>query len=55
MKAISIQNPWAGLIILGLKSYETRSWNTKHRGKLAIHSSAKMSADGKEVLNWLTK
>lgn len=55
MKCISIQQPWAGLIILGIKSYETRSWNTKHRGKLAIHSSAKMSADSKETLLWLRK
>jgi hypothetical protein len=55
MKTLTIQNPWAGLLILGIKHNETRSWNTKHRGNLAIHSSAKMTADGKRTLDWLCK
>lgn len=54
MKTLSIQQPYAGLITLGLKQYETRTWNAKHRGKLAIHSSAKMTREGKELLQWLT-
>jgi hypothetical protein len=40
MKAISLLQPWASLIMLGYKSYETRSWATKHRGPLAIAASA---------------
>jgi hypothetical protein len=40
MKAISLFQPWASLIMLGYKSYETRSWATKHRGPLAIAASA---------------
>jgi hypothetical protein len=40
MKAISLLQPWATLIMLGYKSYETRSWPTKHRGPLAIAASA---------------
>jgi hypothetical protein len=40
MKAISLLQPWATLIMLGYKSYETRSWATKHRGPLAIAASA---------------
>lgn len=55
MKTLTIQQPFAGLLILGIKLHETRSWNTKHRGKLAIHSSAKMTADGKRTLDWLCK
>jgi len=55
MKTLTIQQPYAGLLILGIKKNETRSWNTKHRGKLAIHSSAKMTADGKQTLEWLSK
>lgn len=39
MKAITLWQPWAGLIANGSKRYETRSWNTKHRGRLAIHSA----------------
>lgn len=37
MKAITIKQPWATLIALGEKRFETRSWQTKHRGKIAIH------------------
>jgi len=39
MKAISILQPWASLIVLGHKQIETRSWNTKYRGKILIHAS----------------
>jgi len=39
MKVISIKQPWASLIINGYKIYEFRTWKTKYRGKLLIHSS----------------
>ena len=38
MKAITIWQPWAELIILGFKQHETRSWATTYRGKIAIHA-----------------
>lgn len=38
MKAITIKQPWATLIALELKEFETRSWSTKHRGPIAIHA-----------------
>lgn len=38
MKALTIQQPWASLIIHGLKVFETRSWSTKYSGALAIHA-----------------
>lgn len=38
MKAITIKQPWATLIALREKQFETRSWQTKHRGSLAIHA-----------------
>lgn len=41
MKTISLMQPWASLIILGVKQFETRSWDTKHRGRLLIHASQK--------------
>lgn len=53
MKAITVQQPWAGLLVLGIKRYETRSWNTKHRGRIAIHSSAKVTAEGKQLMDEL--
>ena len=39
MKAISLWQPWASAIALGSKRIETRSWETSHRGFLAIHAS----------------
>ncbi|MEO6071004.1 MAG: ASCH domain-containing protein [Chitinophagaceae bacterium] len=41
MKAISLLQPWASLVIMGAKEWETRSWATRHRGPLLIHASAK--------------
>lgn len=42
VKVISIIQPWATLIALGEKKFETRSWKTKYRGELAIHASKKI-------------
>lgn len=44
MKALSVKQPWAHLLIFGLldgriKKGETRSWYTKHRGPLLVVSS----------------
>lgn len=38
MKAITIKEPWATLIINGYKKYEFRSWKTNYRGKILIHT-----------------
>jgi hypothetical protein len=37
MKAITLYHPWAELIALNEKRYETRSWATNYRGPIAIH------------------
>lgn len=39
MKAISIRQPWAWLIVNGFKDIENRSWDTKYRGLVLIHAS----------------
>lgn len=39
MKALSLRQPYAELIVTGLKTIELRSWNTKHRGKFLVHAS----------------
>lgn len=41
MKAITLWQPWATLIALQEKPYETRHWPTSYRGKIAIHASKK--------------
>lgn len=44
MKAISLWQPWASAVALGEKRIETRSWETSHRGPIAIHAG-KRSVD----------
>lgn len=39
MKALSIIQPFATLIVIGAKRVETRSWSTDYRGRIAIHAS----------------
>ena len=39
MKAITIWQPWAFLLAMGAKQYETRSWETAYRGPIAIHAA----------------
>ena len=39
MKTLSIKQPWASLIVLGIKDVENRSWSTDFRGKIYIHAS----------------
>lgn len=39
MYAITLYQPWASAVVLGLKQYETRSWPTNARGIVAIHAA----------------
>lgn len=39
MRAISLWQPWATFLVMGLKKTETRHWSTKFRGPLLIHAS----------------
>lgn len=49
MKALTVRQPWATLIALGAKRIETRSWSTRYRGPLAIHSSASFTRNMKKL------
>lgn len=46
MKALTIRQPWATLIASGVKTIETRTWATKHRGPLVIHAGAALDRRG---------
>jgi len=39
MKTLSLLQPWASLVVMGVKKIETRSWKTDYRGPLLIHAS----------------
>lgn len=49
MKAITLYNPWALLVVLGIKRIETRHWSTTHRGPLAIHAGSAARSLGGET------
>ena len=41
MKAITIKQPWASMIVEGIKDVENRTWRTSFRGRVLIHAGAK--------------
>jgi len=46
MKALSIRQPWAWLIVNGIKDIENRKWSTTYRGPVLIHASKKWDQNG---------
>ena len=48
MKALTIKQPWASLIIEGYKKYEFRSWKTNYRGKILIHAGLSLEKEMQE-------
>lgn len=47
MKAISLWQPWASAVMIGLKKFETRHWKTAYRGPIAIHAAKRWQDDQK--------
>ena len=45
MKALTVHQPYASLLAVGAKLFETRSWYTNYRGLTAIHAAAKKPTD----------
>jgi hypothetical protein len=45
-KALSIQQPWAWLIVNGYKDIENRDWSTSFRGPIAVHAGKTYDSDG---------
>ena len=43
--ALSIRQPWAELIVRGVKDIENRTWRTHYRGPVLIHASLKYEHD----------
>jgi hypothetical protein len=42
VKALSLTQPWAWLVVHGGKDIENRKWNTKFRGEFLIHAAKGM-------------
>ena len=45
MKALSVRQPWAHLIVSGNKDVENRTWRTSYRGSLLILASKTVDRD----------
>jgi hypothetical protein len=52
--ALSLKQPWAALVVHGLKSIEIRRWATERRGRIYIHA-AKTTDPRAEAWAWLPK
>lgn len=45
MKALSIRQPWAWLIVNGYKDVENRTWETFFRGRFLVHAGKTMTPE----------
>lgn len=39
IRVLSVKQPWATLIVRGIKRFEARSWPPRWRGRIAVHAS----------------
>jgi hypothetical protein len=53
MQALTVYQPWATLLVRGMKQYETRGWSTTYRGKLAIHAGKRVTQEGRDICEQL--
>ncbi len=52
MKALSLKQPYAELVVSGRKSIELRKWNTKFRGEFFIHASKTPDAESMRLFGF---
>ena len=56
MKAFSIRQPWAWLIVNRYKDIENRTWSTDFRGRVYVHTGRKIkSGDFPEQRDYITE
>ncbi|EPY30243.1 hypothetical protein STCU_04164 [Strigomonas culicis] len=46
---LSMHQPWASMLVAGIKTHEGRVWDTDYRGKLWIHAASAQPVDIKET------
>lgn len=49
MKALTVLQPWASLLVRGAKVHETRSWQTAHRGPILIHAGRRFPDSARDL------
>ena len=45
MRALSIRQPWAWLVVNGYKDIENRTWSANFQGRIYVHAGQRMVAD----------
>lgn len=55
MKALSIRQPWAWLIVNGYKDIENREWKTNFRGRFLVHAGWIFDQAGYEKIQSATE
>ena len=55
LPALSVRQPWAWLIVSGLKDIENRPRRTHHRGPLLIHAGLSHDSCSADNIEWLEK
>jgi hypothetical protein len=53
MKALSILQPWAWLIVSGHKPVENRTWVSSFRGRLIVHAGKRWGREQREDLEYV--
>lgn len=54
MRALSVRQPWAWLIVQGYKDIENRDWETQFRGRALVHAGLTMPLSYyEEVADWV--
>lgn len=53
MRVLTLTQPWATLIAIGAKQWETRSWQMPYRGPLAIHAAKELAGMTRKQFHYL--
>lgn len=53
IRTISLWQPWASAIALGVKTIETRDWVSRYKGPLAIHAAQRKSTQNRRIFEEL--
>ena len=51
MRGLTLTQPWATLVAIGAKQFETRSWAISYKGDIAIHAAKGFPKDAKSLCN----
>ena len=55
LRALSVHQPWAWLIVSGVKDIENRLRRTHHRGPLLIHAGLSLDDYTEENVKWVKR